>query len=239
MAGAARIRKTAQRISPERQCWHVGVGRFLTLPFEFRQCPDFDSLDAILESSLENNHGQPFTASGAGPDRPQSTMRAWTRQTEQHHAPAVCVSGGRIALGNRSLAACMTLQAGDYQGETILVVDDDPSVVTMCEHALKFRGYRVLNAHGAEDALCRSQGAAIHVALIDVMMPGTNGIELARILSQQHPDTKVIFMSGFSPTEISRLVGDYRHFGFIWKPFRLESLFHMVENVLSRPQSPG
>ena len=129
----------------------------------------------------------------------------------------------------------MTSQAGDYQGETILVVDDDPAVLTMCEQALKFRGYRVLDASGAAEALRRSQGATVDVALIDVMMPGTNGVELARLLAQESPDTKVVFMSGFSPTEISQLVGDCRHFGFIWKPFRLESLFHMVENVLSRP----
>ena len=133
----------------------------------------------------------------------------------------------------------MTLQAGDYQGETILVVDDDPSVVTMCGHALKFRGYRVLDANGAEEALRQCQDADVDVALIDIMMPGTNGAELARILSRQCPDIKVIFMSGSSPTEISHLVGDCRHHGFIWKPFRLESLFQMVENVLSRPQSPA
>ena len=120
------------------------------------------------------------------------------------------------------------------QRETVLVVDDEPAVVTMCEHALKRRGYRILAAHGAEEALRRSQGGEFRVALIDIMMPGMNGIELARILSRQNPDTKVIFMSGYSPTEISQLVGDYRHFGFIWKPFRLESLFHMVENVVAR-----
>lgn len=128
----------------------------------------------------------------------------------------------------------MSLQADDYPGETILVVDDDPAVVTMCGQALKFRGYRVLDAHGAEEALRQTQAAPVHVALIDIVMPGTNGIELARILSHQSPDTRVIFMSGFSPDEISRLVGDCRHYGFIWKPFRLESLFHMVENVLGR-----
>ncbi len=125
-------------------------------------------------------------------------------------------------------------ESDNYAGQTILVVDDDPTVVKMCGHAFKFRGYRVLDAYGAQEALHLSKDVDVQVALIDVMMPGTNGIELARILSARNPGIKVIFMSGFSPTEISRLVGDYNHFGFIWKPFRIESMFQMVENVLAR-----
>lgn len=130
----------------------------------------------------------------------------------------------------------MTPQPGsdDYAGETILVVDDEPGVVKMCGQAFKFRGYRVIDAGSAEEALRRSQGVEVQVALIDVMMPGTNGIELARRLSTRSPGIKVIFMSGFSQSEISRLIGDYNHFGVIWKPFRIESLFQMVENVLGR-----
>lgn len=125
--------------------------------------------------------------------------------------------------------------AADYQGETILVVDDDPGVLGMCASALKIRGLRVLEAGGAEEALRQSQNANIQVALVDILMPRTNGIELARRLTERCPDLKVIFMSGSSPTEITRLIGDYRHFGFIWKPFRIESLFQMVDNVLGRP----
>ena len=129
----------------------------------------------------------------------------------------------------------MTAEVETFPGETILVVDDEAAVVTMCVRALKTRGYRVLSADGAESALRLCKGIDVHVALIDIVMPGMNGIELAQRLFEQSPETRVIFMSGYSPAEISRLVGDYRHFGFIWKPFRLESLFHMVENILSRP----
>ena len=128
----------------------------------------------------------------------------------------------------------MTAEVETFPGETVLVVDDEASVVTMCVRALKSRGYRVLSADGADSALRLCKGMDVQVALIDIVMPGMNGIELAQRLSEQNPETRVIFMSGSSPAEISRLVGDYRHFGFIWKPFRLESLFHMVENVLNR-----
>ena len=55
---------------------------------------------------------------------------------------------------------------------------------------MKFRGYRVLNAHGAEEALHQSHGTEVQVALIDIMMPGTNGVELARSLAEQNPETK-------------------------------------------------
>ena len=71
--------------------------------------------------------------------------------------------------------------------ETILVVDDDPMVLATCQRILTLGGYAVLAAGSGADALRLARNATIDLALLDVMMPGMNGIELAHRLHETHP----------------------------------------------------
>ena len=119
--------------------------------------------------------------------------------------------------------------------ETILVVDDEPTVLSFCERILQMGGYRVLRAGGAEAALRVSSNAAhpIDLALLDVMMPGLNGIELAGRLRAVQPELPIVLMSGFGPQEIGRVVGEHKY-RIIWKPFQRDSLLRMIENALGQ-----
>ena len=119
--------------------------------------------------------------------------------------------------------------------ETILVVDDEPTVLSLCARILKLGGYNVLSAGGGEAALIALQKSAMPVdlALLDVMMPGMNGIELAKRILEAHPETQVVLMSGFGPKEIGRIAGGESPYRIIWKPFKTESLLRMIENALA------
>ena len=88
-------------------------------------------------------------------------------------------------------------------GATVLVVDDEPTVLDTVRDGLTAHGYQVLKAASGEEALqvAQSHQGAIALALIDVVMPTMNGPELAHRLHQIRPDLKVLFMSGFS-TEV-------------------------------------
>ncbi len=116
---------------------------------------------------------------------------------------------------------------------TILVVDDEPMVLTLCQRILKLGSYNVLAASGGEEALrlMRANPGAVDLALLDVMMPGMNGIELAEKIRGIEPSTRIVLMSGFGPREISRVVGT-NPYRIIWKPFKTESLLRMLENAL-------
>jgi two-component system NtrC family response regulator len=117
--------------------------------------------------------------------------------------------------------------------ETILLVDDEPAVLTLCQTMLKSGGYQVLSAGSGQEAMRLLHGNVTNVdlALLDVIMPGINGVELAARIQIENPAIKIVLMSGYGPQEIASVVGDNRH-KIIWKPFKTESLLRMIENAL-------
>ena len=121
--------------------------------------------------------------------------------------------------------------------ETILVVDDDAMVLSLCQNILKLGGYSILSASSGAAALRIAQNATVDLALLDVMMPGMNGVELARRLQETHPGARIVLMTGFGPRDIAPIVGSH-DFRVIWKPFKTESLLRMIENALGRSASP-
>ena len=130
-------------------------------------------------------------------------------------------------------------------GATILVVDDEPTVLDTVRDGLTAHGYQVLKASGGEEALQVLQGhqGPIALALVDVVMPGMSGPEVAQRLHEARPDLKILFMSGFS-TEVVVVHGLTPGDPLLVKPFSLESLARKVHEILdyrspfSRPPQP-
>lgn len=115
---------------------------------------------------------------------------------------------------------------------TILVVDDEPAVLTLCQAILRRGGHETLAASGGAEALRLLQDNAgdIELALLDVMMPVMNGIQLASRISEMRPAVRIVLMSGYSPREIMPLIGTHPY-RVIWKPFQSASLLQMIENA--------
>ena len=126
--------------------------------------------------------------------------------------------------------------------ETIVVVDDQPVPLEFCSSTLRVAGYRVLSASSGKKALdfFQPNRPAIDLALIDIVMPEMNGIELIKAAKRLNPPKRILLMSGYAPNELKRLVGpeaaDYR---CIWKPFEAETLLRLVRNVLDAPARKG
>ena len=118
---------------------------------------------------------------------------------------------------------------------TVLVVDDESMVLNFCCMALREHGFQVFSASSGMQSLplFNSGRAFIDLALLDVVMPGLSGVELAKRIQQLSPTTKILFMSGYTPAEIARLIGkemaDQRS---IWKPFTADVLVRMIGNVM-------
>src|SRR2546421_8069116 len=88
---------------------------------------------------------------------------------------------------------------GDDRGtETILVVEDEPAVLSLSRRALEAQGYVVLAASDAIDAMrvVERHGGTIHLLLTDVVMPGLSGPELADQLAGRRPRIRRLYMSG-------------------------------------------
>jgi two-component system, cell cycle sensor histidine kinase and response regulator CckA len=130
-------------------------------------------------------------------------------------------------------------------GATILVVDDEPVVLETVRDGLTAHGYQVLTAGGGEEALQTAQAhqGAIALALVDVIMPGMSGPEVAQRLHASRPDLKILFMSGFS-TEVVVVHGLDSGDPLLVKPFSLDTLGRKVHEILdyrspfARPPQP-
>lgn len=95
--------------------------------------------------------------------------------------------------------ACDVAQLAPGGNERILLVDDDPFVRASAGRSLRARGYAVLEARDAQDALARlREHPDIKLLLTDVMMPGMDGCELAAMARVERPGLKVLFTSGYT-----------------------------------------
>ncbi|MDE3035844.1 MAG: response regulator, partial [Nitrospirota bacterium] len=84
--------------------------------------------------------------------------------------------------------------------ETILIAEDEPAVRKLLQGALQAKGYRVLEAADGQAALqvCQDHSGPIHLAVIDLVMPGMGGRDLIRRLVPRHPNLKILYMSGYT-----------------------------------------
>ena len=121
--------------------------------------------------------------------------------------------------------------------ETILVVEDDASVLEMTIAILKRQGYHVLSASKAAEAirLTTTYKATIHLLLTDVIMPEMNGKDLFAQIAVHFPEMKVIYMSGYTDNVIAHHGILEQGIKFIQKPFSVKSLIAKIRQVLDSP----
>jgi PAS domain S-box-containing protein len=118
--------------------------------------------------------------------------------------------------------------------ETILVVEDESGVRSLVCETLKSKGYNTLAAEGAAQALkiAEQYTKPIHLLLTDVVMPLTDGKELATRLSSLHPESKVLYMSGYTDDAVVRHGISDGGTPLLQKPFLPNALLLKVREVL-------
>jgi two-component system cell cycle sensor histidine kinase/response regulator CckA len=149
-----------------------------------------------------------------------TTFKVYLPTTEREVAPA---------RADRSAAA------GSSDGsETILHVEDSEMLRPLVKRTLGRRGYNVLSAANAEEAIeiAKTEEGKIDLVLTDIVMPGLNGRELADILLPLYPNLRVLFTSGYPADVVIRegIAEDEVH--FIEKPFLAKDLVAKVRSIL-------
>jgi two-component system, cell cycle sensor histidine kinase and response regulator CckA len=123
-------------------------------------------------------------------------------------------------------------------GETILLVDDEEQVRALGRRVLERVGFTVVTAADAQQAiqLANRHAGTIHLLLVDMVLPGSSGRELAAQLAIHRPAIKVLYISG----TIDETIGRHRVLApgieFLQKPFSLDHLVRKVRQVLDTPQ---
>jgi response regulator RpfG family c-di-GMP phosphodiesterase len=127
---------------------------------------------------------------------------------------------------------------GDLQGEeTILLVEDDPLVRRVAGKILKTYGYEILEAENGLAALHlgHRHPRPIDLLLTDIIMPDMNGRDLAERWKIIHPESQVLFTSGYNENIIAQHGTLEPGISFIPKPYRMTTLAQKVREVLNRP----
>jgi two-component system cell cycle sensor histidine kinase/response regulator CckA len=132
------------------------------------------------------------------------------------------------------------LRDPDIHGtETVLVVEDDDAVRSLCRRTLERSGYHVLQAESGEQAivLCSAHAGPIHVVLTDVIMSRMTGRDLADALAERRPEARVVFMSGYTTDAVLRhgVIADRTN--YLEKPFTPAALLWKVRDVLDKTRA--
>ena len=136
-----------------------------------------------------------------------------------------------------SLEPPMERAASDTGREVILLVEDESTLRGLVRQYLQNQGYTVIEAHSGAAAL---RGASyysgpIHLLLTDVIMPGMNGRELAQQLTAVRPETRVLYMSGYTENVIGHNGTLDAGVDLLQKPFTLPALKARVREALDTP----
>ena len=169
----------------------------------------------------------------------QSGGDVWARSAPGEGASfTVCLPRAREGAGSGEAVspACPAARGS----ETVLLVEDEEGVRRLLTHVLHKRGYTVLPAADAEEALriYSERGADIHLVLTDMVMPKMSGRELAERLRRIRPEMKVVFMSGYTDDVLVRTGALGPGMSFLQKPLRPDVLAAKIREALDSPTRP-
>jgi two-component system cell cycle sensor histidine kinase/response regulator CckA len=143
----------------------------------------------------------------------------------------------RVAAPVDSKPEVMQLPAGGKGSEAILLVEDEEAVRELASRILSAKGYSVVAAKSTREAeeFSENYPGQIHLLLTDIIMPGTSGRELAERIIARRPNTRVLYMSGYTDNVLARGGVLEAGLSFLQKPFTPGALAQKVRDVLDSP----
>src|SRR5450755_737535 len=122
--------------------------------------------------------------------------------------------------------------ASRFSDATVLIVDDDAHFRALARTILDPRGFQVIEADGAAACLAAVRDGAVDAVILDIVMPGRDGIEVLRELKNLYPETKVLTISGANDSELFLNVSAHLGADASLKKSEIASLATMVDLVL-------
>ncbi|HZY04581.1 MAG TPA: ATP-binding protein [Anaeromyxobacteraceae bacterium] len=128
----------------------------------------------------------------------------------------------------------------EHRGQTVLVVEDSDPVRDLVSQVLARGGYSVLKARCGEEALqvAAQHPGTIHLLITDVVMPGMRGREVADRIAAARPETRILYVSGYTEDAIVHHGVLEAGIDFLGKPFTPQALERKVDEILARPPPP-
>jgi CheY-like chemotaxis protein len=139
---------------------------------------------------------------------------------------------------NASLESSTPISNGNGRGhETILLVEDEPSVRKVASRVLRRSGYTVIEASNGTEALreCEERGTEVDLIITDIVMPEMGGFELAKRVRRGRPGARILFTSGYTEDAVMRRSFVEPGEAFLDKPFTPARLAQRARELLDGP----
>jgi CheY-like chemotaxis protein len=117
-------------------------------------------------------------------------------------------------------------RSAELNGPTVLVVDDEVGMRDTLVAILEHHGYRVWSAHDGETAFSATQQRTFDVLVMDIQMPGRDGVSVAQELG--NPPPQVILMTAYAVEDRLRAAADAHVFAILSKPFELRRMLILI-----------
>lgn len=117
---------------------------------------------------------------------------------------------------------------------TVLVVDDDPLLVSMLETFLISKGYLCYGAHTVREAVDTAEKNHVDLSIVDIFLGNESGVDIIKNFTERKPNIPCIVITGIEDEKIAKLALDAGAYGYLNKPFSLLELLVNIEGVLRR-----
>ncbi|HTL62773.1 MAG TPA: response regulator [Nitrospira sp.] len=199
--------------------------------------PEMDGLTVLKEIRAIDPHA-PVIILGGGATELQENQARTLRVTDfvrKGLSLDVLVEGvNRVVQqpGRKQERAAIAAGSAADTGETVLILDDDQLVRDLLVQFLRLRGYHAIGVKDGVQALSMVDQAPPDLILLDLMLPGMNGVEVLRRLRAKHFTGAVIILTGSYDEEMLQDAWSLRPQEVISKPIDLEKLLGIIQLVL-------
>ena len=116
----------------------------------------------------------------------------------------------------------------------VLVVDDEPYFLELFRNRFSRRGVNVLEAGNGNDALDILDHESVDVVVLDVLMPGMDGIETLKEIKKHHPFMEVIMLTGHGSVDMGLKGMRHGAYDYVMKPFKIDDLLARIQRANER-----
>ena len=134
----------------------------------------------------------------------------------------------KVSQGDEQEIKTINEEIFEFKDLTIMLIDDEQDIVDSYGKILKKLGAKVISATDGSQAwsIYQKIEQAIDLIILDIKMPGINGIDLVKLIKKKNPDQKVIFMTGFTDEIIEK-----EDISILQKPFQISDLIKLIEGL--------
>jgi DNA-binding NtrC family response regulator len=139
--------------------------------------------------------------------------------------------GWSVLCQNHDPAISEIIRRSDMTGR-VLVVDDEPSIRHMLKQVLLDENYHALAAGSVLEALEKLEETPVDLAIVDLLLPGVNGLSLAEAIRMLDPGTPVILITAYGSTAFEGMAAHPAISHYVHKPFNLDRLLDLVHRCM-------